>query len=75
MFRESLGRDASASSNPEPIQEVTLYEIKKKIRILRQTTLLGLVNKTEKKLPNLSANTLYNFIAKDLWAFEQIRTK
>ena len=30
MFRESLGRDASASSNPEPIQEVTLYEIKKK---------------------------------------------
>ena len=41
MFRESLGRDASASSNPEPIQEVTLYEIKKKDAYIATNDLVG----------------------------------
>ena len=41
MFRESLGRDASASSNPEPIQEVTLYEIKKKDTYIATNDLVG----------------------------------
>ena len=41
MFKESLGRDAYASSNPDPIQEVTLYKIIKKDVYIATNDLVG----------------------------------
>ena len=41
MFKESLGRDAYASSNPDPIQEVALYKIIKKDVYIATNDLVG----------------------------------